>query len=320
MADTPVQAESLTHREAREIVDRALAKASQLRLAGTFVVVDGGGHVVSISVMDGRAPDSILNARSMAVVSARSHRTSDELLHPSVHLPTTLQASLVFSFSRLYPEATYPTDPGGKPIVREGRVIGGFAVDGIGRYTKVPGVDPSLLRIKGRNANALDLITWFALDVPYLPKADTVRLAADENELAHPVRLPLPLDEARRIADKAIAKAREKGVGCSLTVVDEYGVVVQQDRMDGGPAMYVDLSEAKAITAVNFQRPTSAVAEQLQRNPVHFDTLNRIVKFKVMPEPGGLPIICDGRIIGGLGVAGGGNAQGSEEIALAALS
>src|SRR5687768_18612019 len=70
----------------------------------------------------------------------------------------------------------------------------------------------------------------------------------------------MTLDEALACNDRGIAKAKELGVQVALVVVDEFGQLVQLDRMDGASLMSPDVAEAKAITALNFKLPTWEVA------------------------------------------------------------
>ena len=56
----------------------------------------------------------------------------------------------------------------------------------------------------------------------------------------------MTLKQALAYADRAIAKANELGLAISLVVVDEFGQLVQLDRMDGAPLMSPDIAEAKA--------------------------------------------------------------------------
>ena len=56
--------------------------------------------------------------------------------------------------------------------------------------------------------------------------------------------MPLPLTEARRYADKAIEIAAARSLRVGVVVVDELGLLVQMDRMDGAPLMAPDVAEA----------------------------------------------------------------------------
>jgi uncharacterized protein GlcG (DUF336 family) len=120
----------------------------------------------------------------------------------------------------------------------------------------------------------------------------------------------MTLEEARGSADKAIAKAREMGVQISLAVVDEFGQLVQMDRMDGASLMSPDIAEAKAVTALNFRRATSLVAQQI--NPDILRSLQASVHFNILAAAGGVPIYRDGELAGAIGVSGATGEQDEE--------
>jgi glc operon protein GlcG len=111
----------------------------------------------------------------------------------------------------------------------------------------------------------------------------------------------MKLAEAIVFADRAMAKAEEMDATISVAVLDDVGQLVQLDRMDGASLMSPDLAEAKAATALNFRKPTSALATL---RPEALKTITDAVFFKVLAVPGGLPIVEGGRILGAIGVSG----------------
>ena len=128
--------------------------------------------------------------------------------------------------------------------------------------------------------------------------------------------MPLTLTEADLYVAKAVAKARQLRVLVSCAVVDEFGELVQVDRMDGASPMTVDIAEAKAVTALNFRRPTSSL---LSMDPNVLDSIKEVVKFKILPLAGGVPIVVNGVVVGAVGVSGATSEQ-DEEVARAAVS
>ena len=111
----------------------------------------------------------------------------------------------------------------------------------------------------------------------------------------------MTLDEALSYNDRGIAKAKELDVQVSLVVVDEFGQLVQLDRMDGAALMSPDIAEAKAVTALNFKLPTSQVSR------LDHETLREIrelVHFKLVTASGGVPIFDGERLKGAIGVSG----------------
>jgi uncharacterized protein GlcG (DUF336 family) len=123
--------------------------------------------------------------------------------------------------------------------------------------------------------------------------------------------MSLPLSQALAYADAGIAKAKEMGIKISIAVIDEFGQLVQLDRMDGASLMSPDIAEAKAVTALNFKRPTSQVA-QLERSVLQ--SLGEAVNFNIIALPGGVPIFDGDELRGAIGVSGA-TGQQDEEVA-----
>ena len=127
--------------------------------------------------------------------------------------------------------------------------------------------------------------------------------------------MAMTLAEARGYADQGITKAQAMGLQISLAVVDEFGQLVQMDRMDGASLMSPDIAEAKAVTALNFRRATSLVAQQI--NPDVLRSLQASVHFNILAASGGVPIYKDGELAGAVGASGATGEQ-DEEVASAA--
>jgi uncharacterized protein GlcG (DUF336 family) len=121
----------------------------------------------------------------------------------------------------------------------------------------------------------------------------------------------MTLKQAIAYVDRGIAKASELQLAVSFVVIDEFGQLVQLDRMDGASLMSPDIAEAKALTALNFKRPTGEVA-QIDRRELA--AVEQVVHFNVVALPGGLPIFEGRELKGAIGVAG---ASPSEEEAIA---
>lgn len=116
----------------------------------------------------------------------------------------------------------------------------------------------------------------------------------------------MKLAKALSIADRAIAAADKAGVTIAVAVLDEFGQLVQLDRMDGASLMTTDLAEAKAATSLNFKKPTSEVAKLPSET---LASIGRAAFFKLVLLPGGFPIFEDGRLVGAVGVSGDDTAQ-----------
>jgi glc operon protein GlcG len=128
--------------------------------------------------------------------------------------------------------------------------------------------------------------------------------------------MSLSLSEAIGYVDRGIEKAIEMDAKVALVVVDEFGQLVQLDRMDGASLMAPDIAEAKAVTAVNFKRPTGALS---QMPDVVVRTIDDVVNFKVVALAGGVPIFDGGELKGAIGVSGA-TAEQDEDVAKHAIS
>ena len=111
----------------------------------------------------------------------------------------------------------------------------------------------------------------------------------------------MTLQEAISYVDRGMARADELGLKLSFVVVDEFGQLVQLDRMDGAALMTPDIAEAKAVTALNFKLPTSQVA-RMDREALK--AMEPVVHFRIVPIAGGVPIFAGTELKGAIGVSG----------------
>ncbi len=128
--------------------------------------------------------------------------------------------------------------------------------------------------------------------------------------------MSLTLAEALAHADRVIAKAMEVEVKVAPVVVDAFGQIVQLDRMDGASLMAPDIAEAKAVTAVNFKRPTGALSQMADEV---VKTIDDVANVKVVTLAGGVPMFDGDELKGAIGVSGA-TAEQDEELARYAIS
>ena len=112
---------------------------------------------------------------------------------------------------------------------------------------------------------------------------------------------------AKKIADTAVAKARQAGIAISVVVADSGGHIVVIERMDGGRFHTVHSATTKAVCSAANTRPTSSHGAQGQQ----LDVAHALgLALAAGPEhwtamEGGCPVIVAGECIGGVGVSGG---------------
>lgn len=125
----------------------------------------------------------------------------------------------------------------------------------------------------------------------------------------------LTLDGAKLVIAAAVDQARRlKAPGGVIAVVDEGGNLIVLERLDNTFAAGADISIGKARTAVLFKRPTRAFEEIIKNGRTAMVALPDDF---FTPLQGGIPILVDGQIVGGVGVSGAASAQQDEEIAIA---
>ena len=123
----------------------------------------------------------------------------------------------------------------------------------------------------------------------------------------------LTLDGARKVIVAAATEAKRLNApGGVIAVVDEGGNLMALERLDGTFAAGANISIGKARTAVLFKRPTKVFEEIIKNGRTSMVALNDFT-----PLQGGIPIMMDGEIIGGVGVSGAASAQQDEELAIA---
>ena len=113
----------------------------------------------------------------------------------------------------------------------------------------------------------------------------------------------LNLDKAKIMIAAAEKKSIEINVPMVITVVDEGGNLIIQERMDGALLASIAISRGKAYTAVALKMPTEKLANLTQPTQPLFGINTIDDRFVIFG--GGLPIVENGRIIGGIGVSGG---------------
>jgi glc operon protein GlcG len=125
----------------------------------------------------------------------------------------------------------------------------------------------------------------------------------------------LTLEGARKVIAGAVAYAKKNNApGGVIAVVDDGGNLMALERLDGTFAAGANISIGKARTAVLFKRPTKAFEDIIKNGRTAMVALPDSF---FTPLQGGIPIVLDGQIVGGVGVSGAASAQQDEELAIA---
>jgi glc operon protein GlcG len=104
---------------------------------------------------------------------------------------------------------------------------------------------------------------------------------------------------ARAMADACVAWAEQNKQTVAMAVIDWGGNLIEFHAMEGAPMNAIETALLKAKSALRWRRPTSET--------------NRIVRtgenlaptfMNDFPQPGALPILVNGQVVGAMGVSG----------------
>lgn len=122
----------------------------------------------------------------------------------------------------------------------------------------------------------------------------------------------LTIEMAQAIANAAFLEARKRQFQVSITVVDRSGQTLAVLRDHRAGVHTIRASYKKAYTANSQKRDTATIGQGIADGSIPEDV--RYLDENMLMLPGGIPIIIDGEVVGGIGVGG---AHGSEDVRIA---
>jgi glc operon protein GlcG len=129
--------------------------------------------------------------------------------------------------------------------------------------------------------------------------------------------MALTLEEANRIVEGAVAKAKELNIRVSAAVCDSGGRLMAFQRMTNAMWASAYGSQGKAVASAAFGRPSGVLAERAT-HPTPAGIAAAEGGHMIMGQ-GAVPIIRNGVVEGASGV-GGGTAQEDEDCAAAGVA
>jgi glc operon protein GlcG len=105
---------------------------------------------------------------------------------------------------------------------------------------------------------------------------------------------------ARAMVDACTAWAEHNHLTLAMSVLDWAGNEVESHAMEGAAANAIDTALLKAKSALRWRRPTSEMNKIVRTGQNLAPTFMRD-----FPQPGALPIMVDGQMIGSMGVSSG---------------
>jgi glc operon protein GlcG len=104
---------------------------------------------------------------------------------------------------------------------------------------------------------------------------------------------------ARAMVDACTAWAEQNRMVLAMSVLDWAGNLVESHAMEGAGANSIDTALLKAKSALRWRRPTSEMNQVVRSGQNLAPTF-----MHDFPQPGALPIMIDGEMIGAMGVSG----------------
>ena len=108
----------------------------------------------------------------------------------------------------------------------------------------------------------------------------------------------LTADDAANIITAAKAEAMTQGWNVSIAVVDDAGMLIHLERMDGAGAQSPEVATLKARTSALSGAPTKILEDIVKDRPAVALFPGRL------PVQGGVPVLHNGQCVGGIGVSG----------------
>ena len=104
---------------------------------------------------------------------------------------------------------------------------------------------------------------------------------------------------ARALADACTAWAEQNKQIVAMAILDWGGNLIESHAMEGAPMNAIDTALLKAKSALRWRRPTSETNKMVRSGENLAPTF-----MHDFPQPGALPIVVDGQVVGAMGVSG----------------
>lgn len=127
----------------------------------------------------------------------------------------------------------------------------------------------------------------------------------------------LDLDDARRLIEGASAEAGRIGVPMCIAITDDSGQLIAFERMEGGKVTSSTIAIDKAFTAAAAKKATHDYGTASQPGQPAYGIASAIGG-RLMVVGGGLPVIWQGEVVGGIGISSGSPAQ-DQQVAQAGI-
>ena len=128
-----------------------------------------------------------------------------------------------------------------------------------------------------------------------------------------PTKKYLDLAAVKTMVAAAEAEAKRRNVDVTICIVDDSGNLLFLQKGDTAPINTIEFAQKKARHAAMYKSPSKEGADAVKKGSVEALAFPHF-----FPNQGGLPIVAEGRILGGI-AASGAKSEIDEAIAQAAL-
>jgi uncharacterized protein GlcG (DUF336 family) len=120
------------------------------------------------------------------------------------------------------------------------------------------------------------------------------------------LKVALPLAQAARILDEALAAARAaRLLPLAVAVLDAGGHLVAFKREDGAGIVRFDIAVGKAWGALGMGIPSRTIRDRLANRPAFQGAVAAASQGRFVPVPGGVLILdAGGEVVGAVGISG----------------
>jgi uncharacterized protein GlcG (DUF336 family) len=115
-----------------------------------------------------------------------------------------------------------------------------------------------------------------------------------------PYGVAITLEQAKKVMAGAEAEARKNSWPVVIVILDSGGQLVMLQRLDNAQWGSIEIAKEKARSSVALRRPTKALQDLVAQGGANL----RLLTLGYSVLEGGIPIVMDGKIIGGVGVSG----------------
>lgn len=114
-----------------------------------------------------------------------------------------------------------------------------------------------------------------------------------------PTKKYLNLPAVKALVSGAEAEAAKRNLSVTICIVDDGGNLLFLQKGDKMSLMTLDFAQKKARHAASYRRPSATAAETIKKGD-----LSALTFPNFFPNQGGLPILVDGELLGGISCSG----------------